>query len=642
MDLFKIVDQYVRNKQEDESKNNQEKMSKKHDNTAIDIDENSDKELQGNIIRNTSTQRIEKVLPIIVDQINLNLSIENMALSWEISPQGLKDILYINGYYYIDFLYSWHKKSKGEIIEQIISELNAGKQIYDIASKYGKDRKKIALISGELIPTIQQAGYKQDNFSRKWFNEMSDKNRLESEKNNKVSSTEINNIEVLISQELNHMSLDEKNEMEHQEFNRIDEAKITDSLAQDFEQNLPTIVKQINNDGKFDMMALKYDMSLQQLKEILLKNGYQYIDFLYSWHKESKEEKIKQIISELNNKKYIYDIACQYGKDRKDIALISGKLLQVLQKEGYKQDKRTKKWNKEQTEYKEVQIFNNGLESEKDINAISSDNQLTNENDKLNEANHLKDENHGRSRVNQLITDNNIKNIENQLEDIVMLINDLGSMKEVAEKFLIDIRYLKTLLKKNEYRYDFLLDIWTKKDRITLLKETSQNLLNGEISLNTLQNKGINIEELRRVFSYYQLKYDPRKVEVNSNLSENAEIKQELNTEEINAEITASKTHTMSTKVDLPNFEKELSLFTVEEQKALKQISNYWISQTQTNANISVENTEKSHTFVLNNATINKINLLTNVLDKTAEEVISKSIEQFLEKIKLKLNETDK
>jgi uncharacterized protein (DUF433 family) len=198
--------------------------------------------------------------------------------------------------------------------------------------------------------------------------------------------------------------------------------------------NLDIIVEFLNDGIEIEDIGNQFNISPKDLQDLLLKNGYQYYVFMNYWTKMNRQELCEYLVNELNKGVTMYDLSGVYVKNKKDRINFVSKLQELLKFHEYSYNFSTKKWEK--------------------------------------------------------------KNVSQQLPTIVNELNKGVPIKEVAERFNVNASNLRLALKKYNFRYDYLFNIWTQDSRLNLVKELAYDLENEKVTLSELKEKGFDVTRI--------------------------------------------------------------------------------------------------------------------------------------------------
>ncbi|MES5946654.1 hypothetical protein [Bacillus cereus group sp. MG6] len=478
-DLLNIVNEYIKNNQNnvidslDKDENSIEKDNEIN-HCEIHIKPTNNHESITNKEESIQIEEKTRETKGIVNLLNHGTSIDEVEKRYKLDKHCIKNLLAEQGYYYIPFLYTWLDKTEEKVIKEVVSKINNGVHIYDIIKEYVEYRKNRALASGELLAALYKAGYKYNSKTKYW-------ERIKLEEERKKNS------DLSIKDEINFLTTDVKK-----------------------------VVNYLNNEFSLGELAKHLYIEKSIILDALYRHGYNYIPFLYTWERDTQNEILQQIVSELNNGNVIYQITGIYTKNEKKRAEISEGLKGVLEKEGYNFNNITNLWKR--NEYSEKLIENN--------NGV-------------------------------------------QIESIVQLLNNNVPLKIVAKEHNTDIINLRIFLRNKGYRYDVSIQKW-----------------------------------------------------VNSNLdkhSNNKAIFEGKRNEELSEENAGS----------VKEVENSIVL-SIEEQKILKQIVDYWNSQTKIS---SIQEEKLKIEYQLTQNSIDKVNILSNTLNIKPSQIIESAIGQYVEKL---------
>ncbi|MDA1870414.1 hypothetical protein PDK12_18400 [Bacillus cereus] len=478
-DLLNIVNEYIKNNQNnviDSLDKDENSIQKDNERNYCEIHIKPTNNHKSITNKEESVQIEEKAREIkgIVNLLNHGTSIDEVEKRYKLDKHYIKNLLAEQGYYYIPFLYTWLDKTEEKVIKEVVSKINNGVHIYDIIKEYVEYRKNRALASGELLAALYKAGYKYNSKTKYW-----ERVKLEEERTK--------NSDLSIKGEISILTTDVKK-----------------------------MVNYLNNEFSLDGLAKYLCIEKSIILDALYRDGYNYIPFLYTWERNTQNEVLQQIVSELNNGNVIYQITGTYTKNEKKRAEISEGLKEVLEKEGYYFNNITNLWKRNKDSEKLIEN-NNGI----------------------------------------------------QIESIVQLLNNNIPLKIVAKEHDTDIINLRILLRHKGYRYDTSIQKWVNN------------------TLDKHSNKEGVFEENR-----------------NEELSqENAESVKEV---------------------------KNRIVLSIEEQKILKQIIDYWNSQTKIS---SIQEDEQKIEYQLSQNSIDKVNLLSNTLNIKPSQIIESAIDQYVEKL---------
>lgn len=325
--------------------------------------------------------------------------------------------------------------------------------------------------------------------------------------------------------------------------------------------SVPKIVDLINDGIDIAAVGKQYNISYKEVLNILHVNGYKNYQFINKWSKQTERELIDSLVNELNTGITLYDLSGKYVKNNKDRIKFVSVLEQTLKENDYEYISKEHQW----------------LKKEKIVN----------------------------------------------IQLIVIELNKGIPMKTVAEQFKTSAANIRLALKKEDYRYDPLFKVWTKKRRKDLVNSLAEELRAGLISLVELKEKGINTEVLEielRNSGQFPIEEDnfDQKTEPLSNTVENENT--EMNTK-------VDTIHNSNSYFSIDQKSKE-EIFNKEEIEHLKEIIKYWEKKKGERTNTNAATTEL--TIYLEKEIVNKLTLASEKEGISRSLIIKKALENYL------------
>lgn len=465
------------------------------------------------------------------------------------------------------------------VVNDYINNKNSKEQLPSVLINLlnsGESIEKIAIDHNyepeDILVIIQKSGYAYDPISQNWVL-------------NGTQNLDLLNVAGSIKENA------ENSKDDNSEVNKLPLLSNTNTYEeQDIVNDIKTITDQINSGTPYEEICNKYNVTSPELHNILLSNGYQHYLFMNFWTRMNRKELCAHLVIELNKGYSLYELSERYVNSNHARITFVNKLQQLLNLYGYKYSLLSKTWT--------VKESNKNIQEE-----------------------------------NKLIE--TVEKVE--IEHLDSMVNDINlgiPMKSVAENNKIPLSNLRQVI-KNQYHYDGLFKIWTKEDRKTLLHNLSNELSLGNITLDELKKKDINIPlleiELERYrYNLYNKKHN-NKIKESNNLNNNPETKNVLSESTTSIEITNKQTviqiepkNPSTSQGNECNNVVTSNIFSDQDISCIREIIDFWQQKKIEESRIS--NIKEPITIFLDDNTIRKLTFLSEKKGLSRSLIIDKAL----------------
>ncbi|GEN52405.1 hypothetical protein [Halobacillus faecis] len=311
---------------------------------------------------------------------------------------------------------------------------------------------------------------------------------------------------------------------------------------------------------QLDEMERKFNQPKKDIETYLFNRGYQFNTIIEQWTIKNDEKILQEILSLLLGGLTLYDISGNFFKNNKKRIEFIDKVETFLKSENYVPIQNKRKWIKE----KELAV----------------------------------------------------KYVEQ--------INNGLSMKDLAKEYKIQPTHIRFTLKKHNYRYDHLVDKWTKTSEYVLLQKLIRDYVDSGLSIEHFSSsKQINqkkwIEKLKQHNLYeYVAQTTPKSASEESKTATTPPKTENMESENV------SQTQLQSTPFEL-NDGNFLSLFSSKEIEILKEIIKEYKEQQNNNEHKS------RISFTLNDKNIERLNDLSDLKKINRSVLVDQILSKFFE-----------
>ncbi|MGE7118871.1 hypothetical protein ACQKIC_01465 [Peribacillus sp. NPDC046944] len=407
---------------------------------------------------------------------------------------------------------------------EIADLLNGGKAIETISSQYGYPSEKI-------VEILEESNYFYDKVTGLWELQNYDSSLTDKKKN----FLEQNQVFFSDSASVNTQEKGIPGTNKNEQYENLDLEKICNS---------------INEGISIDFISKQNNMTVSDLKNLLIANQYYYYDFMNYWSKLEEKELFEELIHLLDTGLTIYDLSGKYVRGSKNRIRFVSTLEKLLNNYNYNYNSKNKKWEKED-------VFEN-------------------------------------------------------IPKIIELINSGKSMKDVAVIFKTQPSALRFTLKKENYHYNHLLNIWTKQNQIDLLKNVAAELLEGTTTIEELKKREINIKSLLNELDKHDFIYS-----------------QESFNNSLNADNKEPHSY-LSIPIETPNkkyrlIKNEKLIFNTEEINTLKELIHNWNVQRHASNN----NEQLELSIFINQSLLTQLTNTSEIEGLSRSKIIEKALKKY-------------
>jgi hypothetical protein len=286
-----------------------------------------------NVTENLSNEKNDLNVESIVEKLNNDIGIAIIARELKVQIYDLNKTLRDSGYRFDQFFSLWTKETESKLIENVVNRLNRGINLYDLSTKYRKDKRLRLLFADELRRKIEALGYVRDQSSKKW----------------KLDQKEMESTPIKVD-EIGH-------KQEHPSQSKVNNTKDSSDSKTIF---INEISEKLNQGKSLKQIEEEMVIPALTLRMTLKNEGYKYDSFFKTWIKDRKVilDKIAEEIS--SNRNSIEGMAKTYHVDPSELEAQLKQIGDRSQQNGTQNEKDKMK------EIEEPQI-NTGTELEKNI-----------------------------------------------------------------------------------------------------------------------------------------------------------------------------------------------------------------------------------------------------------------------------------